>query len=310
MFGVKGRFLVTSSVFLSFLLTGLSILFFLPLNPVHNQVLQASAPQGSQFRVTLINLVLNLSLVFGLTLGFVSLLINALVGERQSRQKLAIAHEHLRHYMQRIEDQAALQERNRIAREIHDALGHNLTAQSILLENALMFLDANADPSKVRPYLTEAKQLGSTALTEVRQSVASLRSDPLQGQSLEAAIAGLVARFQSMTGLTPNCHIDLPKSLPLELRIGIYRIIQEALTNSCKHSRAQHVWLQIQEHEKGIFVSIIDDGIGFTPEHNTRGSGLLGMRERTTQLDGELSIESHPGGGCKITALIPLRLTL
>ncbi|WP_407894960.1 sensor histidine kinase [Scytonema sp. NUACC26] len=96
-----------------------------------------------------------------------------------------------------------LQERNRIAREIHDSLGHSLTAQSIQLESALLFLQSNLE--KAKTFLVEAKQLGSNALKEVRMSVATLRSDPLYGKSLESVLTVLIVDFQRRTRITPNC---------------------------------------------------------------------------------------------------------
>ena len=125
-------------------------------------------------------------LLFSLTLVFALLLINALIAERQSREQLETTHdqlattlEQLRHYALRVEDQATLQERNRIAREIHDGLGHTLVAQTIQMNNALLFWKSDAD--KALAFLKQAKQLGSDALLEIRKSVSVLRSNPLQG---------------------------------------------------------------------------------------------------------------------------------
>jgi signal transduction histidine kinase len=128
-------------------------------------------------------------LLFSLTLVFALLLINALLAERKSReqlekvyQELEITHQQLRKYSLRIEDQATLQERNRIAREIHDGLGHTLSAQTIQINNALLFWQTKTEQSLFA--LKQAKQLGAQALLEVRKSVSVLRSNPLQGQSL------------------------------------------------------------------------------------------------------------------------------
>ncbi|HEY9603768.1 MAG TPA: sensor histidine kinase [Allocoleopsis sp.] len=169
-----------------------------------------------QVRRLVLNLSINTALLFGLVLLFVLLLVNALLAERQSRQKLAIANEQLRQYARRIEDQATLEERNRIAREIHDSLGHSLTAQSIQLENAMMFLRSNVD--KAQAFLTEAKQLGKDALQEVRQSIATLRSNPLQGQSVEDAIASLVEDFRHRSGIEAECQINFSSQIQVDAR--------------------------------------------------------------------------------------------
>jgi signal transduction histidine kinase len=247
---------------------------------------------------------LNLLMLFSLVLIFVLLLINALFSELQSRQQLALAHERLREYALRIEDQATLQERNRIAREIHDALGHSLTAQSIQLENALVYLESNLE--KAKGFLLEAKQLSTNLLQEVRYSVTTLRSDPLQGKSLDAAIKLLIVDFQSRTQINPNYSIRGNLSIPQELNRTIYRIVQEALTNISKHSKATKVKIDIQATEDSFCLRIEDNGIGFDPKKNTTGFGLKGMQERTFALEGQFYINSKPQGGCHLMALFPL----
>jgi signal transduction histidine kinase len=258
---------------------------------------------------TILTLNLNTAVSFGLTLLFILLLVNALLAERQSREKLLLANDQLRQYALRIEDQATLQERNRIAREIHDALGHALTAQSIQLENALLFLPPGAE--KTESFLREAKQLGSRALQEVRRSISTLRSNPLQGQSLEAAIAKVVTEFSQTTGITPNCTIQLSQPIPTEISTALYRIVQESLTNIYKHSAATGVSIHIQQSLDAIYFQIEDNGQGFDPERNTTGFGLQGMRERTAALGGQFLLTSQPGKGCRITVSIGLpRLAL
>lgn len=239
---------------------------------------------------------------------FILLLVNALLAERQSREELLLAHDQLRRYALRIEDQATLQERNRIAREIHDALGHALTAQSIQLENALLFLPPDAE--KTKSFLREAQQLGSRALQEVRRSISTLRSNPLQGQSLEVAIAKAVTEFSQTTGITPNCTVQLSQPIPIEISTALYRILQESLTNIYKYSAATQVSIHIQDLD-AIRFQIDDNGQGFDPERNTTGFGLQGMRERTAALGGQFFLTSQPGKGCRITVSIPLpRLAL
>ncbi len=273
-----------------------------PPHPPRNQ------PPPELFAHTIWTLRLNAAVTFGLALLFILLLVNALLSERQSREKLMLANDQLRQYALRIEDQATLQERNRIAREIHDALGHALTAQSIQLENALLFLPS--DTEKTESFLKEAKQLGSRALQEVRRSISTLRSNPLQGQSLEVAIANTVTEFHKTTGIIPDCQIQISQPIPTEISTALYRIIQESLTNIYKHSHATQVNIYLQERREMIHLEIDDNGEGFNPEGNTTGFGLQGMRERTTALGGQFLLTSQPEQGCRITVLIPLPLTL
>lgn len=250
------------------------------------------------------NLTINSAILFTLVLAFLLLLVNALLAERQSREELAIAHNKLRKYALRIEDQATLQERNRIAREIHDSLGHSLTALSIQLENALLFLESNINEAK--EFLLSAKQLNTNALSEVRQSVTKLRSDPLEGKSLESAIASSLENFRHRTNINPKYSLELLQPLSTEVSQTIYRIIQEALTNVYKHSQASEVKIEIQAITDFVYLKIEDNGKGFNPKHNSTGFGLQGMRERTIALGGQFRVISTPKGGCQIMALFPL----
>jgi signal transduction histidine kinase len=249
-------------------------------------------------------------LLFGLTLVFALLLINALIAERQSREqleiahdKLALAHEQLRHYALRIEDQATLQERNRIAREIHDGLGHTLAAQTIQLNNALLFW--KSEDEKALEFLKQAKQLGSEALLEIRKSVSVLRSNPLQGLSLESAIDKLLQDFQRMTAIEVSNSIRLPVLLSQELNTTLYRIVQESLTNIHKHAEATMVTVGLQQHAGQIYLSIADNGKGFDPAQNTTGFGLQGMRERVAAAGGQFAIYSKSENGCRISVSLP-----
>ncbi|MEG4499596.1 sensor histidine kinase [Microcoleus sp. F10-C6] len=249
-------------------------------------------------------------LLFGLTLVFALLLINALIAERQSREqleiahdKLAITHEQLRHYALRIEDQATLQERNRIAREIHDGLGHTLAAQTIQLNNALLVW--KSEDEKALEFLKQAKQLGSEALLEIRKSVSVLRSNPLQGLSLESAIDKLLQDFQRMTAIEVSHSIRLPVLLSQEINTALYRIVQESLTNIHKHADATMVNVGLQQHAGQIYLSIADNGKGFEPAQNTTGFGLQGMRERVAAAGGQFAIYSKSGNGCRISVSLP-----
>jgi signal transduction histidine kinase len=204
MFNLQGRLIVASLVYVSylyivFLRSRTTVLFRMHVGE--------GRPFPEQIATNTANLLLNNAISFALTLTFVLLLVNAVLSERRSRQELAIAHEQLRQYALRIENQATLQERNRIAREIHDSLGHALTAQTIQLENALLLLPSNVD--KATDFLKQAKQLAYQALQEVSRSVATLRADPLRGKSLENAINNLIRDFSSATTLTPDCKISL-----------------------------------------------------------------------------------------------------
>jgi signal transduction histidine kinase len=263
--------------------------------------------------------------LFGGILLSLQLLIDRILAEKQAKEELAIANQRIRTYALKAEENGSLQERNRIAREIHDSLGHSLTALNLHLEMALKL--SQIQPEKSHEVLKEAKRLGSVALRDVRQSVSTLRSDPLQDRDLATAIAKLADEFSRSSHIQPVCHLQLPNQLPQPIATTIYRIVQEALTNISKYAQATEVTISIQTLPTELKLSIVDNGCGFTPTNNTTGFGLQGMRERVLSLHGNFEIVSIPDPlpvqlfgkqrswlntikttqpGCQIIAIIPL----
>ncbi|MEA5514829.1 sensor histidine kinase [Nodularia sp. UHCC 0506] len=289
-FKLPGRLLVTIISFSLFLIT---LQYRFPKPPL---------PPQAQERFRFFPL--SLALIFGLSLIFILLLMNTVISERQSREKLAIANEKLRQYALKIENQATLEERNRIAREIHDSLGHSLTALNLQLETALKLWQSH--PAKAQTFLARAKELGSKSLNDVRHSVSTMRQNPLQDQTLEQAIAILLQDFQRINGISTLCLIHLEYSLASDVIISIYRIIQETLTNISKYAEASEVKLEITTTKGSFRLTIQDNGKGFDIMQNTTGFGLQSMRDRTLALGGEFQINSHPGSGCQIIVDIPL----
>jgi signal transduction histidine kinase len=312
MFRFQERILITATAFSWFLV----VLFYRVQNSdwIRNLNIPNFLQERIQSRLRLLNwgFALTAALLMGLALLFIFLLVHALLSERQSREQVAIANQQLRHYALRVEALAMEQERNRIARDLHDALGHSLTALNLQLESALKLWQSH--PDRAQTFLQEAKQMGSTALQEVRQAVSTLRANPLQGKSLEAAIALLLEEFQRSTGILPTCHyLPVPlDSMPLdsELNITLYRIVQEALTNISKHAHATQVNIQVQRMTQRVHLRIQDDGQGFDWQHNRTGFGLQGMRERVMALGGTMAIVSAAGQGCQVTVEIPVEIPI
>ena len=291
-FNSRGRLIVTGLSFLLFLLT---------LKPRVDHIPSSPVDQDRFWFFTL-----SITLLFGLALLFVLLLMNAVLSERKSREKLALANEKLRQYALQIENHATLEERNRIAREIHDSLGHSLTALNLQLETALKLWNSN--PNKALNFLATAKELGSKALQDVRQSVSAMRYHPSQEQSLEKAIAGLAENVHRATGVAPICQITVTHSIPMEINTAIFRVVQESFTNICKYAQATQVKLELSTTATSLHLIIQDNGIGFDLAQNTTGFGLQSMRDRTLAFGGNFNIDSAPGYGCKITIAIPLVL--
>jgi signal transduction histidine kinase len=226
---------------------------------------------------------------------------------QQAEAELSRALTQERALNEKIAEMSSLEERNRIARDIHDSLGHTLVALNIQLETALTLWQSQ--PNQVHNAITEAKQLGSQALQSVRTSVTEIRADSLQGELLEKAIRGLVQEFQQATQIAPEVHLDLSLPFPNAVNMVVYRIVQEGLTNICKHARATAVSVAIQTVPENLRVTLTDDGQGFCAHHDQPGYGLLGMRERVAALGGTFNIQSNPGQGCQLLAQFPRMAT-
>lgn len=307
LFPWSGRIIVSILSYLSFIL--LQLMGWLKISPLGIPLTRPLPREirhlpAEELQNLLFNLILNSALLFGLVLAFVLLLVGAVLAEHQSREQLAIANLRLHQYALTVENQATLQERNRIAREIHDSVGHYLTAQSIQLENTAVFLFQ--EPQKAANHLQKARSLGKEALQNVRSAVATLRNDPLKKRSFSSSIQQLIAEFKRNTNIEVKSEITLSVELSSEVSLVLYRIIQEALTNIAKHSQATLIHLRITEQEQIIQLQIDDNGDGFNPTENTTGFGLQSMRERTEALNGNFYLASQPGQGCQIEVEIPL----
>jgi signal transduction histidine kinase len=177
-------------------------------------------------------------------------------------------------------------ERSRIARDIHDSLGHTLTTLDIQLELAQRLYDRN--PDKARSALDNAKDLADRSLSDVRRSVQTMRSETF---NLDEAIHTLIAQVEANQNQNLVLDLDLPK-LPSQISYQLYCILQEGLTNIQKHAQASCVNIRGQPTSKGISLEIEDNGRGFNPNLVRSGYGLLGMKERVDNLGGVLKINS------------------
>jgi signal transduction histidine kinase len=302
-----GRIAVSGLIFAVFVLT---LLFH---QESESEILAQSSEQFRRiilqsFDITVLMLKLNAALSFGLAVFSIMLLINALLEERQSRVKLVAALDQMRQYSLRIEDQSTLQERNRIAREIHDSLGHTLTAQSIQLDSALLLQSSNREEASI--FLQEAKHLCKQALQEVRHSVGTLRTDQFLGKSLDQIATTLVHEFRITTAIEPTCMMSVTHPIPPDVVAASYRVLQAALTNIARHSAATTVILQLFTQDGILNLQVQDNGKGFDPSQNSTGFGLQGMKERVAALGGQFKLSSQFGAGCLISVKIPLVLRL
>jgi signal transduction histidine kinase len=232
---------------------------------------------------------------------FAAVITELLQREQQLRRDLAEAHEQLRDHAAQAERLATVQERNRVARDIHDGLGHSLTVVQMQVKAARAVLPA--DPAKADEVLAKAQQQSEEALGAVRRSVRALR-EPRSTGPLPEALSTL-AEEASAAGVPTRLDVSgTERPLPDEAREALYRAAQEGLTNVRKHARASRAELLLDYGVTAVRVEVRDDGVG-TGDGRSPGFGLVGLRERAAQLGGRLHVESAPGAGCTLTMEVP-----
>ena len=200
----------------------------------------------------------------------------------------------------------ALEERNRLAREIHDTLVQGLTGIIMQLETA----DALLEGEKIergRSALLQALALTRSNLEEARRSVLDLRAAPLEGRALDKALEALVNDWQTRTAIKMTFDATGIRPLPRRVEAGVYRIAQEALTNVARHSHARQATLCLTTTPQSVRLVIEDDGVGLPAEPVPADRhGLIGMQERARLLGGQLEISSNPGQGTHLEVIVPL----
>jgi signal transduction histidine kinase len=195
------------------------------------------------------------------------------------------------------------EEKARIAREVHDELGQMLTV--LKLETSMCELAyAQLDPG-LQERLNSMKKLIAQLFQLVRDVATALRP-PILDAGIGSAIEWQARRFEARTQIP--CLVQVPEHLPKlsdGKAIGLFRILQETLTNVMRHAQAHTVEV-VLEHEQGsLHLSIVDDGIGFEPSAPSVSFGLVGMRERALMLGGQLQVESAPGEGTQVKVTVP-----
>ena len=266
-------------------------------------VLANGLPQG-----TWLNGLIN-GLTAGTAIFFVAVFAQLRLNEQQAREhaeqlmlELEKANVQLAAYATQAEELAMTQERNRLAREIHDNLGHTLTIVNVQIEAAKVVMDS--DPGRALDAMNKAQELTQKGLTRVRESVAALRESPVSSQPLGEAIASLVKEAQS-TGIVTEFQVTgKPQSLENKVTLALYRAAQEGLTNVCRHARASRVDVLLDYQPGEVRLEIRDNGVGVA--ETTGGFGLLGIRERMQLLGGRVEISTGVGKGFCLTASVPM----
>lgn len=205
-----------------------------------------------------------------------------------------------------------LDERTRLAREIHDTLAQNFLAITSQLDTAASHFARDLDSTK--KHLDLARKMTRHSFTEARRAVMELRASELEGKDLPAALALASKRWVEGSDLLVQVDsTGLNVKVPTDLAQNILRIAQEAVTNSVKHSHAETVWVELESEDTALRLRVKDDGSGFDlPKtfHMSGGHfGILGMGERAQRFGGEFKILSRPGAGTEIEVTVPLAST-
>jgi signal transduction histidine kinase len=232
----------------------------------------------------------------------VMLLVRWVLGDRERRLQLA---ERERDLAAR---EAVVDERARIARELHDAIAHNVSMMVVQAGGERRLLDGAG--SSTHETLRTIEEVGRGALTEMRRLVGMLRSDsddPLAPQAGLDDLPALVERVRE-AGLPVDLQVEgEARELPVGLELSAYRIVQEALTNALKHAGDARACVRVRYGADSLELEIVDDGAGAAPAVAGGGHGLVGMRERVALYGGRFDAGRHPGGGFAVRVLLPVR---
>ncbi len=232
---------------------------------------------------------------------FVAVFTQITVNEQEARKNLAQANQKLREFAAQAEEMATIQERNRLAREIHDGLGHYLTAINIQIKAAQAYIEQN--PPQAKEALENAQTLAQEALADVRRSISELRSDPATGSPLPERLKSLLEEIRA-TGMQAELAVEgMPAPLSSQADFTLYRVAQEGLTNVRKHSNATEVELHLAYLERTVRLAVCDNGVG--TQQASGGFGLTGLQERIQLLGGSLTVETAPGQGFRLEIEIP-----
>jgi signal transduction histidine kinase len=250
------------------------------------------------------------SLLLGLAVAL-TVVFRLRVLERRSEEQKAIAREAERQMRQLSQRLVATQEEERrnLSRELHDHVGQVLTA--LRMELGRIERGRSPGDTRVGAAVAESKQLVDKMVRTVRDLALGLRPSMLDDFGLRAALEWHVRDAARRYGVDVEMNIDGDVDvLPDRFQTCVYRAIQEALTNCVRHANARSVNVQVTGHDRGLDVSVTDDGVGFEPARRGEGLGLRGIEERVRELGGAMTITSAAGTGTTLAMHLPLPATL
>jgi signal transduction histidine kinase len=234
---------------------------------------------------------------------------------RKQQLELQAAHQQLQSYTAQAEELAVLQERNRLARELHDSVTQSLHSL-ILMAEAGQRLVSSGEIERARGYLIRLGEISQQALKEMRLLVYELRPLELRGVGLVDALQQRLDSVERRSGVEVKLIVGKDLEVPVSVEEDLFRIAMEALNNALKHANPTKVTVSLMKEihrEKPCYqIEVVDDGIGFDLNSKTGkgGLGLVSMKERIDKLDGELIIISAPGEGTQVRACVNAHASL
>jgi signal transduction histidine kinase len=200
---------------------------------------------------------------------------------------------------------AALEERQRLARELHDSVSQALYGISLGAHTARRLLDRA--PQEAAGPLEYVLSLAEAGLAEMRALIFELRPESLATEGLVVALSKQAAALTARHGIAVQTDLGVEPDVPMEVKEAVYRIGQESLHNTIRHAQAANVTLRLAADAEALTLEVTDDGIGFDPHGSFPGHlGLRSMHERAVRLGGRLTFDSTPGQGTRIRAVIPV----
>ncbi len=199
---------------------------------------------------------------------------------------------------------AVVEERNRLARDLHDSAKQQAFAAAAQISTARKLI--KDDPDAAETHIKEAEQLTFALRQELTNLIQQLRPAALEGKGLAAALKEYTEEWSRQNKIAAEVRLQRQRTLALEIEQTVFRIVQGALANVARHSNASRVEIELICTKDVVTCSIHDNGVGFDPETNDQGFGLLSMGERAESLGGNLAIESNQGNGTSILITIPI----
>jgi NarL family two-component system sensor histidine kinase YdfH len=222
-------------------------------------------------------------------------------------RELEAAHKQLGEYAARVEGLTVTAERQRMARELHDTLAQGLAGLILQLEAADSHLGRD-EGDKAQSIIRQAMLRARSTLADARRAIGQLRAEPRGPTDLEMAVREEAERFSAATGIPCAVQIALPEGISESVSENALRAVREGLTNTARHARAHHAWVEIAPQGSSLAVSIRDDGVGFEADRTQKEDhyGLLGLRERARLAGGSMEVTSAPGKGTALRITLPL----